>query len=35
VTKVEQALQNVSHLALDTASVIYFVEAHPKYDQTI
>lgn len=37
MTKLDQALANagVSNLGLDTAPIIYFVEAHPNYDQVM
>ncbi|GIV05376.1 MAG: motility twitching protein PilT [Fimbriimonadales bacterium] len=32
MSPIEQALQKVSRLGLDTAPIIYFIEAHPRYD---
>jgi predicted nucleic acid-binding protein len=32
VTKLDDALIGVQRLGLDTAPIIYFVEAHPRYD---
>ncbi|GBC93957.1 hypothetical protein HRbin15_02459 [bacterium HR15] len=32
MSHIEQVLQGVSRLGLDTAPIIYFVEAHPRYD---
>ena len=33
--KLDDALKNVSVLAFDTAPIIYFVEANPKYDALV
>lgn len=35
MTTVEDALVGVSRLAIDTAPVIYFIEAHPRYDAVV
>lgn len=35
MTTVEEALAGVSNLGLDTAPIIYFVEAHPRYDKRV
>ncbi len=35
VSALEQALLGVSRLGLDTPPIIYFVEAHPKYDALV
>ncbi len=35
MTDVETALASVTHLGLDTAPIIYFVEAHPQYDTVV
>jgi predicted nucleic acid-binding protein len=33
--KVDDAFRNVTRLAFDTAPIIYFIEAHPTYDELI
>jgi hypothetical protein len=33
--KLDQALSGVTKIGFDTAPVIYFVEAHPKYDALV
>jgi predicted nucleic acid-binding protein len=33
--KVEEALGGVSHVAFDTAPIIYFIEANPTYDKLV
>jgi predicted nucleic acid-binding protein len=35
VTKLDDALMGVSRLGLDTAPIIYFVEAHARYDALV
>jgi predicted nucleic acid-binding protein len=35
VTKLDDALAAVTRLACDTAPIIYFVEAHPRYDPLV
>jgi hypothetical protein len=35
VTKLDAALAAVARLACDTAPIIYFVEAHPRYDPLV
>ena len=35
MTRLEDALAGVARLGLDTAPIIYFVEAHPRYDALI
>ncbi|MGB9181858.1 MAG: hypothetical protein WCB68_21690 [Pyrinomonadaceae bacterium] len=35
MTKLDDALSGVTRLAIDTSPVIYFVEAHPKYDALV
>ncbi|HMF57312.1 MAG TPA: type II toxin-antitoxin system VapC family toxin [Pyrinomonadaceae bacterium] len=35
MTKLDDALSGVTRLAFDTSPVIYFVEAHPKYDALV
>ena len=35
MTKLNDALVGVSRLGLDTAPIIYFVEAHPRYDAVV
>ncbi|GIV09262.1 MAG: motility twitching protein PilT [Fimbriimonadales bacterium] len=32
MSPMEQVLQGISRLGLDTSPIIYFVEAHPRYD---
>ncbi|MGA9997143.1 MAG: type II toxin-antitoxin system VapC family toxin [Pyrinomonadaceae bacterium] len=35
MTKLDDALSGVTRLAFDTSPLIYFVEAHPKYDALV
>jgi predicted nucleic acid-binding protein len=35
VTRLTTLLAGVSRLGLDTAPIIYYVEAHPRYDQVV
>jgi len=35
MTRLEDALSGVTRLGLDTAPIIYFVEAHPRYDALV
>jgi hypothetical protein len=35
VTQLDDALVGVARLGLDTAPIIYFVEAHPNYDARV
>jgi hypothetical protein len=35
VTHLDDALAGVARLGLDTAPIIYFVEAHPNYDARV
>ncbi|MDA1049541.1 MAG: PIN domain-containing protein [Planctomycetota bacterium] len=35
MTKLDDALQGVQRLGVDTAPVIYFIEANPKYDALV
>ena len=35
MTKLDDALSGITRLAFDTSPVIYFVEAHPKYDALV
>jgi predicted nucleic acid-binding protein len=35
MTHLEDALKNITRLGIDTAPVIYFIEAHPDYDMLV
>jgi hypothetical protein len=35
MSSLEEALASINNLALDTAPIIYYIEAHPRYDPLV